>query len=248
MKPSLIALLCLAPLPAAAAGGDLAEIAAPKPVRPLDLPAGFAQRVVAGGLDAASGMCVLPDGRILICEQTGALRVVENDELLPEPALRLTNLDTLWERGLIGVTADPDFAENGFIYCVYVAAEPFTHHRVARFTLDGDRVVGGSEKILLKGDDQATLGGGVPAGHQGGGIAFGPDGFLYAVFGEQTAGEPSQSLSTFQGKAVRLHPDGSIPQDNPFFDDRRGEIPGDLQLRAAEPVRVVRFTSKTSCG
>ena len=217
-------LLALAPLMATgAAAQDLGDIAAPKPVRPLDLPAGFAQQVVADGLDAAAGMCVLPDGRVLICEQTGALRVVRNGELLPEPALRLTNLDTLWERGLIGVTADPAFAENGYIYCVYVAKEPFTHHRVARFTLAGDAVAEGSETILLRGDDQATLGGGVPAGHQGGGIHFGPDGMLYAVFGEQTAGEPSQSLSTFQGKAIRIRADGSIPEDNPFFATSEGK-------------------------
>ena len=217
-------LLALAPLMATgAAAQDLGDIAAPKPVRPLDLPAGFAQQVVADGLDAAAGMCVLPDGRVLICEQTGALRVVKDGELLPEPALRLANLDTLWERGLIGVTPDPAFAENGFIYCVYVAKEPFTHHRVARFTLAGDAVADGSETILLRGDDQATLGGGVPAGHQGGGIQFGPDGTLYAVFGEQTAGEPSQSLSTFQGKAIRIRADGSIPEDNPFFSTSEGK-------------------------
>ena len=221
--PMIAARLCALLFIPAAAAADLGDLAAPKPTRPLDLPAGFAQRVVAGGLDAAAGMCVLPDGRVLICEQTGALRVVKDDELLPEPALRLENLDTLWERGLIGVTADPDFADDGFIYCVYVAKRPFTHHRVARFTLDGDAVVDGSERILLRGDDQATLGGGVPAGHQGGGICFGPDGMLYAVFGEQTAGEPSQSPSTFQGKAVRIRPDGSIPADNPFFETADGK-------------------------
>ena len=216
-------LLPLLALPATIAAGELADIAAPKPVTALSLPDGFAQRVVADGLTGAAGMVVTPDGRVLICEQTGTLRVVKDDALLPEPALTLANLDTLWERGLIGVEIDPDFAANGFIYCVYVAAEPFTHHRVSRFTLDGDAVVPGSEKILLKGDDQSTLGGGVPAGHQGGGIRFGADGMLYVVIGEQTAGDPSQSLATFQGKALRIARDGSIPADNPFFDTADGK-------------------------
>ena len=211
-------LLCLPLLLCpAAASAQLSEMAAPKPPRAVDLPDGFAQQVVADGLTGATGLAVLPDGRILVTEQTGTLRVVRDDRLLPEPALTLTNLDSLWERGLIGVEVDPHFADNGFVYLLYVAADPFPHHRLARFTMAGDRVDPGSETLLLGGDDQRTLGGGVPAGHQGGGVRFGADGMLYAAVGEQTAGSPSQRLDTFQGKVLRVAPDGTIPADNPFF-------------------------------
>src|SRR5262249_16981999 len=58
--------------------------------------------------------------------------------------------------------------------------------------------------------------------HQGGAIHFGLDGKLYVAIGEQTAGEPAQRLDTFQGKLLRLDPDGSIPEDNPFFGTARG--------------------------
>jgi glucose/arabinose dehydrogenase len=76
---------------------------------------------------------------------------------------------------------------------------------------------------LLEGDDQRQLGGSVPAGHQGGGLHFGPDGKLYVAIGEQTAEQPSQDLSTFQGKILRLNEDGTIPSDNPLIDQTAGK-------------------------
>ena len=76
--------------------------------------------------------------------------------------------------------------------------------------------------VLLEGDDQRKLGGKVPAGHQGGALHFGRDGKLYIAIGEQTAGQPAQRLDTFQGKLLRINPDGTIPEDNPFFTRRRG--------------------------
>ncbi|HEY8505947.1 MAG TPA: PQQ-dependent sugar dehydrogenase, partial [Gemmataceae bacterium] len=188
----------------------------------FDLPDGFAQQVVAAGLTGATGMAVAPDGRVFVCEQTGALRVVKGGRLLPEPFLKL-EVDSYWERGLIGVALDPDFAKNGYVYVCYVAAEPHPHHRVSRFTAAGDKAVPGSEVLLLRGDDQTKLGGSVPAGHQGGGMHFGPDGKLYVAVGEQTAGAPAQRLDTFQGKLLRINPDGSIPEDNPFFRKAKGK-------------------------
>jgi len=76
---------------------------------------------------------------------------------------------------------------------------------------------------LFEGDDQTKLGGGIPAGHQGGAIHFGKDRKLYVALGEQTAGEPAQRMDTLQGKLLRLNPDGSIPEDNPFYRTARGK-------------------------
>ena len=103
----------------------------------------------------------------------------------------------------------------------YVSPAPFVHHVVSRFTAKGDQALPGSEKVLLEGDDQSKLGGSIPAGHQGGATHFGKDGKLYIAIGEQTAGMPSQSLETFQGKLLRINPDGTIPDDNPFFGKTR---------------------------
>jgi putative heme-binding domain-containing protein len=191
-------------------------------VGPPSLPAEFEWKTVATGLTGVTALAAAPDGRVFVCEQTGTLRVVKDDRLLADPVLRLS-VDDQWERGLIGVTIDPKFAENHQVYIVYVGREPYPHHRVSRFTLEGDVARAGSERLLLEGDDQTKLGGNVPAGHQGGAIHFGVDGKLYIAIGEQTAEAPAQSLDTLQGKILRIDPDGSIPDDNPFVGETSGK-------------------------
>jgi putative heme-binding domain-containing protein len=182
---------------------------------PLTLPAGFRAEVVAGGLSGATALEVAPDGRIFVCEQTGALRVVKGGKLLPEPFVTLP-VDATWERGLIGVTVAPDFPATPHVFVCYVVARPYPHHVVSRLTAGGDRAEPGSEKVLLEGDDQTKLGGTVPAGHQGGAIHFGRDGKLYVAIGDQTAGRPAQEVNSLLGRLLRINPDGSIPDDNPF--------------------------------
>ncbi len=191
-------------------------------VGPLKLPAGFTMAKVVGGLTAATAMAVAPDGRVFVCEQTGALRIVKDGQLRPEPFLTLS-VDSHWERGLIGVTLDPAFASNGYVYLTYVKSDPYPHHRISRFTAKGDVAALGSELMLIEGDDQRKLGGPVPAGHQGGALHFGKDGKLYIAIGEQTARQPAQRLDTFQGKLLRINADGTIPRDNPFFKKAKGK-------------------------
>jgi putative heme-binding domain-containing protein len=186
------------------------------------LPAGFEISIIATRLTGSTALECSRDGRILICEQSGTLRVVKNGKLLDEPFVEVP-VDSTWERGLIGVTVDPDFPETPYVYVCYVAREPYPHHRISRFTADGDRAVPGSERVLLEGDDQRKLGGTVPAGHQGGGLHFGPDGKLYIGIGEQTAETPAQSIHSLQGKMLRLNPDGTIPPDNPFCGEAQGK-------------------------
>jgi uncharacterized repeat protein (TIGR03806 family) len=187
-----------------------------------DLPEGFSDTLVAPGITGATALAVAPDGRLFICEQTGSLRVVKGDRLLAEPFVTVA-VDSYWERGLIGVTFDPDFPRRPYVYVCYVSPKPYPHHVVSRFTAQGDRAVPGSEVVLLVGDDQRQLGGAQPAGHQGGAVHFGKDGKLYVAIGEQTAGEPAQRMDTFQGKLLRINPDGSIPEDNPFSKTAKGK-------------------------
>ena len=188
----------------------------------VKLPPGFRIRTVATGLTGSTAMEVGSDGRVFLCEQSGVLRVVQNDQLLPTPVLAVS-VDSLWERGLIGVTLDPMFPAEPYIYVCYVAKEPYPHHRISRFRAQDNQVLVDSEQLLLEGDDQNTLGGTVPAGHQGGGVHFGPDGMLYIGIGEQTAELPSQNLDTFQGKILRIARDGTIPADNPFIHQTQGK-------------------------
>lgn len=189
---------------------------------PIKLAPGFQVRTIATGLTGCTALETTSDGRILLCEQTGSLRVVKDGRLLPTPFVELP-VDTHWERGLIGVTVDPDFPRTPYVYVCYVAKEPFPHHRISRFTAEGNVAKPGSEQILLTGDDQRTLGGKVPAGHQGGALHFGRDGKLYIAIGEQTAETPAQKLDTFQGKILRINADGTIPTDNPFWGKAEGK-------------------------
>src|SRR4030095_11926822 len=130
---------------------------------------------IATNLNAATAVAPSPDGRIFIADQTGLLRVWKNGRVLEQPALKLHVTD-YWERGLIGVALDPDFPRTPHIFLLYVTDRPFVHHVLSRFTIDGDVIHPTSEKILLEGDDQAKLGGSVPAGHQGGVLRFGAEG------------------------------------------------------------------------
>ncbi len=186
------------------------------------VPPGFVVDRRAEGLTGATAMAISPDGRLFVCEQTGALRLVKDGRLLAEPFVRL-RVDSRWERGLIGVAIDPEFPREPFVYVNYVADAPFPHHRISRFTASGDRADPESEKVLFEGGDQEKLGGSVPSGHQGGAIHFGRDGKLYVALGEQTAGSPSQDLHSLLGKLLRIDRDGSIPADNPFFDRTEGK-------------------------
>jgi putative heme-binding domain-containing protein len=189
---------------------------------PIKLPDGFQVQTICTGLTGCTALETTADGRIFVCEQTGALRVVKGGKLLKEPFVTLP-VDSSFERGLIGVTVDPDFPRAPFIYVCYVAKDPYPHHRVSRFTAKGDVAAPDSEQLLLEGDDQRNLGGNVPAGHQGGALHFGVDGKLYVSLGEQTAETPAQQLTTLQGKILRINRDGTIPGDNPFLGETSGK-------------------------
>jgi glucose/arabinose dehydrogenase len=189
---------------------------------PIRVPDGFQVRIVSTGLSGSTAFETLPDGRLLVCEQQGAVRMIANDRLQSQPVVTLP-VDSTWERGVIGVTVDPNFENNSWIYVFWVAKEPYPHHRLSRFRLKDDVAEPDSELVLFQGDDQRQLGGSVPAGHQGGAIHFGVDGMLYIAIGDQTAGGPSQKLDSFLGKLLRVAPDGSIPFDNPLVQKISGE-------------------------
>ncbi len=195
-------------------------------VHGAELPAGFIEETLATGLNAATAIAPLPDGRILITDQTGIIRVWKDGRLLEKSALNL-RVDDYWERGLVGLAPHPDFPFTPQLFVLYVTDRPFPHHVLSRFTLHGNTVDPASEQVLLEGDDQSKRGGRHPAGHQGGPVRFGPDGRLYVAIGEPIIPSDgvctSQMLDTLSGKILRLNPDGAIPGDNPFHAQTSGK-------------------------
>ncbi|WP_158085363.1 PQQ-dependent sugar dehydrogenase [Niastella vici] len=175
-------------------------------VQAQTLPTNFQRVQVTASLSNPTAMAFTPDGRVLICQQGGQLRVVKNGSLLSTPAITLT-VNSSGERGLIGVAVDPNFATNQFIYLYYTNTSG-PHNRVSRFTMTGD--VAGSETPIL---DLPTLN---AIYHNGGGLAFGNDGKLYVAVGENQVGSNSQNLDSYLGKLLRINADGTVPTGNPF--------------------------------
>src|ERR1700704_2522059 len=163
------------------------------------LPPGFQQTLVTSGLSNPTAMQFAPDGRLFVCEQTGQLRVIKNGTLLSAPFLSLT-VNASGERGLLGVAFDPSFASNQFVYVYYTATTPAVHNRISRFTANGDVAVAGSEVILLDIDNLSSA-----TNHNGGALAFGHDGKLYAAVGENANGANAQSMGNLLGKMLRIN-------------------------------------------
>lgn len=176
----------------------------------------FTNVLVANNLTNPTAMVCVPDGRILVCEQTGKLRVIKNGALLPNAAVSLTvdltSDGTYTERGLLGITLDPNFATNGYIYLFYTTAVGGKHNRVSRFMLMGDVVMSGDETIILELDPLSSA-----INHNGGAMNFGKDGKLYIAVGDNHTSANAQNLDTYHGKILRVNPDGSAPTDNPFY-------------------------------
>ncbi|HEX4915348.1 MAG TPA: PQQ-dependent sugar dehydrogenase [Vicinamibacterales bacterium] len=179
------------------------------------LAAGFSESVIASGLRKPTAMAFAPDGRLFVCEQDGTLRVIKNGVLLSTPFVSLT-VNSLGERGLLGVTFDRDFRSNGFVYVYYTATTPTIHNRVSRFTAAGDVAQAGSELVLMDLEPLSAT------NHNGGAIHFGNDGKLYVAVGENAVPANSQTLANRLGKILRINADGSIPADNPFYNQASG--------------------------
>ena len=180
------------------------------------VPSGFSETLIAGGIVSPTAMAFAPDGRLFVCEQGGALRVIKNNALLAAPFVTLT-VNSAGERGLLGVAFDPNFASNGFVYVYYTATSPAIHNRLSRFTANGDIAAPGSEVVILELNNLSSA-----TNHNGGAIHFGPDGKLFIAVGENANPSNSQTLGNLLGKVLRINPDGTIPSDNPFFNTATG--------------------------
>lgn len=180
------------------------------------LPSGFSETQIASGIASPTAMAFAPDGRLFVCEQGGALRVIKNGVLLAAPFVTLT-VNSDGERGLLGIAFDSAFATNNFVYVYYTATSPAIHNRVSRFTANGDTAAPGSEVVILDLNNLSSA-----TNHNGGAIHFGPDGKLFIAVGENANGSNSQTLGNLLGKVLRINSDGTIPSDNPFFNTATG--------------------------
>jgi glucose/arabinose dehydrogenase len=182
----------------------------------VDLPSGFSRSLYVPQVNSqGTAMAWSPDGRLFICEQSGALRVVKDGVLLGTPFL-VVPTSPQGERGLLGVALHPQFAGNGWVYVYYTSGDGGVHNRVSRFTASGD-VAQGGETIIA---DLPLLSS--ATNHNGGALHFGPDGKLYVAVGDNATGSNAQSLAIPFGKVLRFNADGSIPGDNPFLSSTSG--------------------------
>lgn len=176
-------------------------------------PPGFNDTQVVANLNVPTTFAFVPDGRMVIAEQSGAIRIFEDGILLPQPAIVLP-VEVFDEQGLLGLAVDPDFPTPPHIYVFYTrfsGNQTGNVNRVSRLTLGGSTIDPASEVILLDN---------IPAGlgfHLAGCLRFGADDNLYISTGDTGWSTPyPQDLSLLQGKVLRIGKDGSIPADNPF--------------------------------
>jgi glucose/arabinose dehydrogenase len=198
---------------------------------------GFDDTLFQGSLNTPTAIAFLPapDGRMLITEKGGALKLSDGSSV---KTLITLGVCTDSEMGLLGVAIDPNFSTNGFIYLYRTdnsagcGSATGRFNQVVRVTMgSGDTVNPSSLMVLLTGIQ--TDGG----NHDGGGLRIGPDNKLYVGVGDTGNGDNqggpgsstnpyAQDLSSLNGKVLRLNLDGTPPSDNPFFNQagKRGEI------------------------
>jgi len=163
--------------------------------------AGFAAaETVARDLEAPWGLAFLPDGGALVSERDSGriLRVrpgAESEEVATVPGVAPRG-----EGGLLGVAVSPDYQRDRLVYAYLSTTDD---NRIVRFR------VGEALQVLVAGIPRAAI-------HNGGRIAFGPDGMLYAGTGDASDGRNAQDPGSLGGKILRLRPDGGVPDDNPF--------------------------------
>ena len=165
---------------------------------------------VTDGLEHPWGLAFLPDGRMLVTERPGSLRIVADGWLLPEPVDGVPEVWDDGQGGLLDVALHPGFAENGLVYLSYSSPDDDDDAAtaIARGRLVGDRLEDVEEiYVALPRDDNGR--------HFGSRLVF-ADGYLFVTAGDRGDSDRAQELDDPAGSIIRLHDDGSVPEDNPF--------------------------------
>ncbi|MFN3985657.1 MAG: PQQ-dependent sugar dehydrogenase [Rhodocyclaceae bacterium] len=176
---------------------------------------------VAVGLEGPWALAFLPDGRMLVTEKRGTMRLVSPDGGLSEPLTGVPEVHHQGQGGLLDVILGPDFASDGLIYFAY--AEPTrrgARTSVARARLDVDALALRDVAMIFSQNDD-------PSGrhHWGARLVFAGDGTLFVTTGDRFFHrDKAQTLDNHFGKIIRIRPDGGVPDDNPFV-GRSGALP-----------------------
>lgn len=181
---------------------------------PKDRPQ-FEVETVASSLEVPWSIVFSPDGRIFVTERPGRIRIIGKDgKLLEKPLFVVKDVELDNETGLMGMTLHPNFAENQLLYFAYVYEKDGDKFvRVSRYKETGDDLTDG--KTIIEGIPAAKY-------HAGMRLGFGPkDGKLYITTGDATRQKNGQKLDSINGKTLRLNDDGTIPEDNPFVNNKK---------------------------
>jgi glucose/arabinose dehydrogenase/PKD repeat protein len=176
----------------------------------------FQNEILATGFALPTTFEFLPDGRMLVGELQGKIKILPPPYTQPDTALflQITNIGSAGvQQGIYDIALDPNFAFNHFYYVFYTLGSP-NHDRVSRFTANATLTgtVPGSEFVLYEDPQTAN------AEHHGGSLAFANDGKLLFTTGEHFNASVSPLLTSPRGKVHRINKDGTVPTDNPFYD------------------------------
>ena len=171
----------------------------------------FRAVTVTEGLEFPWGLAFLPDGRMLVTERPGRLRLVTADGRLdPKPVDGLPPIAAINQGGLLDIVLHPDFAKNGWIYLSYAAEGAGGYGtEVLRGRLEGHALR--NVQVIFRMQPKSK-----PGHHFGSRLVFDRQGYLYITLGDRGEMERAQRLDDHAGSVIRLHDDGRVPADNPF--------------------------------
>ena len=177
---------------------------------------------VASGLQNPWGFAFLPDGRMLVTERPGRMRIVTMDGKLGAPLQGLPKVEAVGQGGLLDVALDPKFADNALVYWSYSEPDPQggrgNSTAVARGRLAGDRL--DDVRVIFRQAPKVASN-----AHFGSRLVFARDGRLFVTLGDRfSRRDDAQLLGNHHGKIVRIESDGRVPSDNPFV-GRSGALP-----------------------
>tara|TARA_R100000322_G_scaffold40242_2_gene25070 strand:- start:7800 stop:8774 length:975 start_codon:yes stop_codon:yes gene_type:complete len=157
-------------------------------------------------------MAFLPDGRLLVTERAGTLRVLDSRNQLSDPLKGTPEVLARGQGGMLDVALDPAFEENQLVYLSFAEGdESGSGTALGRGELVDGRIR--NFEVIFRQEPKVS-----GTNHYGGRIVFAPDGTLFLTLGDRFKFDPAQDLSNHLGTVVRLNRDGTIPTDNPFLD------------------------------
>ncbi|MGC9516452.1 MAG: PQQ-dependent sugar dehydrogenase [Methanomicrobiales archaeon] len=161
----------------------------------------YQSEVIVQDLDTPWAMAFLPDDRLIFTERGGKVKIWDGNQVTEVADI---NVKEVSESGLLGITVDPDFNNNKYVYLYYTTQN--NGNRISRFRLNSNLT---EETVLIDNIPSSGI-------HNGGRLKFGPDGKIYATTGDAGDKPLAQDINSLAGKILRLNKDGTVPGDNPF--------------------------------